>query len=486
MKIAVYFRPDNAHDVALAGALGAGFKNHGDDADALSVADYVQPQGDTQVAVIIGLSERNKQIFEDHRRNARHTLLVDAGYFGDGYLRLSLDGFQPRYAHDVKRPLDRLDRLGIKFSSMRERGSHVIYSGQTQDYCYWHGLGMAFEYDHGICHATNKQMHSERNVVYRPAVATSEKPMNTVWGKGAALNEHLRDCYALVTHGSHEALAAIAAGIPAILVSHEGMSAAYPLAEKSLEDGFHNPFFPSDKARLQHFADLAYCQFTLEEIAVGLAWETLIPHTAKGLAAGLSEAEQFVELYRMMHKSPKMFRGASTKGHVEAVSDIVERYKLKTMLDYGSGKGEQYDRLRLHEKWGGIRPTCYDPGYPPIAERPRGKFDGVICLDVAEHIPESGLDDFVRDVVGYAHKVAFFCIFTESSRKFLPNGDNCHKTVEPPEWWIDRLAKITGGSVVDEYDICKPLPGGGFEEFTHTVLRKDGGPDVVATFRGSD
>lgn len=487
MRISIYLRLNDARDVALAGSLGFGFKAHGDEVEALSVADYVQPNGDTQIAVIIGLSERNKKIFEDHRRAARHTLLIGKSYFGgDDYVSVVLDGFQPRYAHATPRQADRLDRIGIKFAPLRARGKHVIYSGASQDHCDWHALGDMKEFDKGICHAINKQMHSERNVCYRPAAPMADKPTNTVWGKGA-LSDHFRDCYAFVTHGSSsEALAAIAAGIPAILISHEGVNAAFPLAEKSLEDGFHNPFFPSDKQRRQVFADLSYCQFTIDEIASGLAWETLIPHTAKGLATGLSAAEYAIEQYKLMHKSPKMFRGASMKGHTEAVADIVNRYQLKTLLDYGSGKGEQYDKMHLHDRWGGIRPTCYDPGYPPIAEKPKGKFDGVICLDVAEHIPEVGIDDFLRDVVGYADKVALFCVFTELSRKFLPNGENCHLTVREPNWWIDRLAKATDHAVVDHYDIRKPLPGGGFEEFRHTVLQKAGGPDVVITFRGSD
>lgn len=491
MKVAIYFRPDDARHVAMAGALVAGFKRHGEDVEESSVTDYVQPKGGTQVAVWLGYGAIERRIYEDHRRAARHTLFVGERLFGAGeQVSVVLDGMAPRYAHKQRRPHDRLERLDIDFKPKRARGRNVLFVGAAQAYCDWHGLGGAIDYATGFCHALNKQTHSEFPVFHRPHpehMVDAKGIMHTtvIASDDALLAQLGHGCHLLATHGSTAAFDALIAGVPVLLLSKEDDCAAWPLAETRMEN-FHAPHFPDDKTRTQVFADLAYCQFTLDEIASGFAWETLIPHTAKGLGPSLSESERAIAMYRMMHASPKMFRGASMKGHAEAVADIVARYGCGSLLDYGSGKGEQYEKLRLHERWGGIRPVCYDPGYEPLAKKPVGRFDGVICCDVAEHIPESGLGDFLRDVVGYADKVAFFCIFTEPSRKFLPNGDNCHLTVREPEWWILRIAKVTGRTPSHWYDVQKPLPAGGFEVHRHTVLRAPGAADVVVTFRGGD
>ena len=280
---------------------------------------------------------------------------------------------------------------------------------------------------------------------------------------------------------------AVIAGVPVVVIS-KGACAAESVADLELVNVF-DPRFPDDAERQQWLADLAYCQFRLEEITSGLAWEITAPHTMKaGLQnyAGMSPRDSVIAQYRAMHESAKMFRGNSIKGHIEAICDLVAKHKPESLLDYGSGKGAQYSDLNIHEKWGGLRPTCYDPGYPPIAEKPLGKFDGVICTDVAEHWPPECVDDEFRCSIGYANKFAFFCIYTEPARKFLPDGRNVHLTVRPQAWWIKRVCALTDGRIEREFEIAKPIPGGGFENFPHTSIRARSGVEVVLTFRGSD
>jgi 2-polyprenyl-3-methyl-5-hydroxy-6-metoxy-1,4-benzoquinol methylase len=38
--------------------------------------------------------------------------------------------------------------------------------------------------------------------------------------------------------------------------------------------------------------------------------------------------------------------------------------------------------------------ALYDPGYPKHSALPKGKYDGVICTDVIEHIDEKDLTGF--------------------------------------------------------------------------------------------
>lgn len=487
-------------ELNIGNALKSGFEKHGDQVVIVPAHEFVRPDWDTHLAVVIGIKGHSKRICEEYRRGARPPMLVDKSYFGrTEYVRLSVGGFQPPYAHAVKRQPDRWHRIRDEFhievKPKQKGGRYFIYAGSSQKYCDWHDLGDATTFAESVCHSINKTTHSEIPLLYRPKPSwvaghpEDAKPIPDTQfsGPDKKLGVLLPDCKAVITHGSNAAVEAVIAGVPAIVIS-KNACAADVVAEKNIAN-IRDPFFPEDVARLQWLYDLAYLQFNLAEIAAGLAWEITAPHTMKtdlDKFAAMAPDEAVIAQYRAMHESHKMFRGSSLKGHVEAIADLVAKHLPTTLLDYGSGKGRQYDDLNLHERWGGLKPHCYDPGYEPFAKKPKGKFDGVICTDVAEHIPPETVDAFLRDVIGYAEKFAFFCIFTEPSRKYLPDGRNCHLTCKPPVWWIERLCAISGGKHINDFMVRKPLLGGATQDFKHSVIRSEKGPEIVVTFRGEE
>lgn len=149
--------------------------------------------------------------------------------------------------------------------------------------------------------------------------------------------------------------------------------------------------------------------------------------------------QRYVNMYKKLHANPKRFLGYSVKRYVNEVTNLVAITKTKTMLDYGCGKGHQYLQRRTHELWGGILPYCYDPGVVGLDTKPMGKFDGVICTDVLEHVPESALDSVISEIYNYADKFVMLGICTSPSHKTLPNGENCHITVHDEAWWHDKI-----------------------------------------------
>lgn len=150
------------------------------------------------------------------------------------------------------------------------------------------------------------------------------------------------------------------------------------------------------------------------------------------------------EIYGRMHSNPKVFPGYSIKDHVTAIAALVEEIQPERMLDYGCGKGYQYLELRVHERWGGLLPHCYDPGVKQLRKKPEGRFQGVICTDVLEHIEESDIASVLSDIferVDDGPAFVYFCIACRpAKRKRLPDGRDVHVTVRPPEWWAERLA----------------------------------------------
>jgi hypothetical protein len=167
----------------------------------------------------------------------------------------------------------------------------------------------------------------------------------------------------------------------------------------------------------------------------------------------------YAKTYGAMHdKKAKHFSGYSIKPYVQEIAGLVWDRLPRRILDYGSGKGYQYLALRLHDHWGGILPFCYDPGVVQLRIKPEGKFAGIICTDVMEHIEEADVDDVLDDLFGFAddHAFVFLAIACRpAKRKRLPDGRDVHVTIKPPAWWDAKLAKyqrdgLTIRAVYDE------------------------------------
>jgi hypothetical protein len=83
--------------------------------------------------------------------------------------------------------------------------------------------------------------------------------------------------------------------------------------------------------------------------------------------------------------------------------------------------------------------SFYDPGVPEYETLPTGEFDGVICTDVLEHIPEGLLPETFETIFSKARHFVFLVIDCGLAVKKLPNGENAHCTVKLPSWWNSQL-----------------------------------------------
>lgn len=164
-------------------------------------------------------------------------------------------------------------------------------------------------------------------------------------------------------------------------------------------------------------------------------------------------------LYRTMHEQgetslgipPQLtFPGKKLGPQIGRIKRLVERTGAQTVLDYGCGKGQQYEPHALQRESGASLPSvidywsidevvCYDPCYAPYSELPRGRFDGVICTDVLEHCPEDDVNWIVEELFSFASRFVFANVACYAALKCLPNGENAHCTVKPVEWWKDVL-----------------------------------------------
>lgn len=143
--------------------------------------------------------------------------------------------------------------------------------------------------------------------------------------------------------------------------------------------------------------------------------------------------------YRKLHEQGK-FPGMSLLPFVPEIAELVVEFKARRLLDYGCGMGRQYTRERAHVVWGVGMPTLYDPAVAQFSVKPVGRFQGVICTDVLEHVPESELDAVVREIAGHAKLWAFISVCCRPSKHIrFEDGRNVHVTVKPFAWWQEYL-----------------------------------------------
>jgi 2-polyprenyl-3-methyl-5-hydroxy-6-metoxy-1,4-benzoquinol methylase len=156
-------------------------------------------------------------------------------------------------------------------------------------------------------------------------------------------------------------------------------------------------------------------------------------------------SEYYEAQNRKLHRHPRGF-GASghrwvDKGDVPA---IIKKYKVRSLLDYGCGRGtlwkalvEKRPRLAAHILYVG-----YDPCFSGKEKIPKEKYDLVTCTDVLEHIEPMYLDNVLKHVFSLASKVIFFNISLVVANKNLPDGRNAHLIIKPCKWWLKKLKGI--------------------------------------------
>ena len=178
------------------------------------------------------------------------------------------------------------------------------------------------------------------------------------------------------------------------------------------------------------------------------------------------EYKELVGEYTNLHENGnekipahKMFNGISLIYYIPDLMDVIlNKEKAKSILDYGCGKGKlysstEYNTLNLDKKgrrlndslpnlWQLDYYALYDPGYKEHNKLPKGKYDGVICTDVIEHIDENDCDWILDEIFSYGRKFVYVTIACYKALKTFDNGKNVHVNVQTPEYWKEKLNKL--------------------------------------------
>ena len=116
-----------------------------------------------------------------------------------------------------------------------------------------------------------------------------------------------------------------------------------------------------------------------------------------------------VEAGRRFQQENKSWAGYDVVKYQKLIKDLVDLYGARTILDYGCGKGLQYreplpygmiageampeDQWQTFDQYLGVTVYCYDPCVAEFETPPPEdvKFDGVICTQVLNSIPDDDM-----------------------------------------------------------------------------------------------
>jgi len=315
MKI-VFYAADKPREHMLANALKLGARIHGDELEIRRTGEfgevlegperkYPGPTPDTDVACCFGVKGRSREIYEMHRGMGIATLMFDKGYTRDKgenghtlYSRISVNAPDPTaYMMLTRRSAIRWLKIERNMPMLERRpNGHVLICSSSEKYHEFHRLGAPNDWAIGLVSKIKKLCGNQ--IIYRPKPSSTQNQFGIVdtddpaelraalehynavlirnksvagaaFSNGASkIGDALRGCHVVVTHGSAASMDAIMHGVPVIAL---GGAVARPIAETEL-DKIEKPFMPTEAQRLMWCWNMAYCQWTAEELRSGEAW----------------------------------------------------------------------------------------------------------------------------------------------------------------------------------------------------------------------
>lgn len=234
----------------------------------------------SDIAVIFGVyksrvpvSFPRGEIFRQQRSKNKDVIVLETGYInrGDGLTHHYAAGFNGLNGRADFRnrgmPDDRLKLLNVELKPWRRDGKHILLCGQVP----WDAsVDMCQDYPGWLQFIAGQlRYHSKREVRFRPHPLGNVGPLEGCTYSTVPIAEDFKDCWAVVTFNSNSSIEALMEGIPIFTFDVGAM--AKDITNHWIQDIER----PSMHAREQFFADLAYCQWTPEEMKSGAAWKHL-------------------------------------------------------------------------------------------------------------------------------------------------------------------------------------------------------------------
>jgi hypothetical protein len=249
--------------------------------------EVVLEQKMIDVLVVIGVMGYSSEKLDQVKEAGVTILYIDKGYIRIGdpdyekskckYYRFAINDNQPHdYFLNKQMPGDRWDALNIPILPMKKyKQGSVIFAGSSQKYCNYQNLGDANEYAKQVFRKVRKFSKRDNELVYRPKPSWkgAERIEGTFFcGPNYKLFTYFKQkTHCVISHGSNANLEALIAGIPSFVL---GNGIVRSLSRTSLGD-IDRAHYPDEQKRYELFSNIAYHQYSVDEILNGSFWEFL-------------------------------------------------------------------------------------------------------------------------------------------------------------------------------------------------------------------
>jgi hypothetical protein len=259
------------HQKTHAAAMRQGLEKHGH-AVCFVASDWCDGDADVHVTWSI----KRPQLWAWHQATGKPVLVMERGHVGDrmAYTSCGWNGLGHRGQYPTAQ--DGGARWRERFAALTQPwqtgGDYALLVGQVPTDSAVDGLALGFEM--WAQFVTDILAKQKRRVRFRPhpIVRTggdSFCPRGAEYSDTPALAEDLQQAALCVTYNSTSGVEAVLAGVPTVTIDEGAM--AWPVTSHSCIE----PKVMPDREAWAH--DLAWTQWTLEEIASGEAWAHLEP-----------------------------------------------------------------------------------------------------------------------------------------------------------------------------------------------------------------
>lgn len=256
MKIDIYANVKASHQVQAAAAIRAGLKKHGINAETKSLEDY-QPAD-----LVIFWGHRQKTLIANQLANGADYLVIERGYIGDrmNWYSLGFNGLNGHAEFVKSDDTRRGESFRLLVNAWNPEGDYYLICGQVLGDASLTGV------DYPAWVYSLPTEHQGKPVYFRPhPVGFSYRVKHKILS--GDLRTALKGAAQVWIWNSNSGVDALLAGTPVVAFDRGAMCWDY--AEKTLGCP------PKAQPVQQMVNELAWCQWTLEEMANGTAWEHL-------------------------------------------------------------------------------------------------------------------------------------------------------------------------------------------------------------------
>lgn len=131
--------------------------------------------------------------------------------------------------------------------------------------------------------------------------------------------------------------------------------------------------------------------------------------------------------------------GGAVVNDIQYVMSFIHKYKINSVLDYGSGSGHFKQWLDENGR-DDIEVLEYEPGREDKRENNHPR-QAVICVDVLEHVEPELIDNVLQDIERCMLEFGCLIPSTIPAIQKLADGRNAHLIVESVEWWESKISQ---------------------------------------------